>query len=162
MGPRTYVFPPPPEIGRSESYYSKLIRQADAEGSPFAHSAAKVGQYITLALDPHLDWPGKLRYFQHTLTRHCVPPPIPDEPVWIFYHELADLVRQYAGHEALRLASIEDDLYDRRVRLGSNRAQVESEAEVFFTMLLGNHSKRPDWFNEVDWDQLKMLRNQWI
>ncbi|MGD0464491.1 MAG: hypothetical protein ABSB74_18555 [Tepidisphaeraceae bacterium] len=157
-----HIFPPMPDIGKSESHYAELARQADADGNIYAQHAAKVGQYITLALDQHLDWPAKLRYFQHALKRHCVPPPVPDEPVWIFYRDLADLVRRYAGHEALRLSSIEDDLYATRLALGADREAVESDAENFFAQLLGVGEKRPDWVSEEDWLQLKMIRDQWI
>jgi hypothetical protein len=155
-------FPPMPAIGLPESEYAKLVRHADAVGNPFAHEAAKVGQYITLGLDPHLDWPAKLRYFQHALKRHCVPPPVPDEPVWIFYRDLADYVRQHAGREALRLASTEDDLYATRLEMGSTRETIESEAEIFFAALIGHGDKRPDWLSDKDWGHLKLLRDQWI
>src|ERR1700677_1048740 len=157
-----HVFPPMPQIGMSESHYAKLARQADADGSIYGHEAAKVGQYITLALDLHLDWPAKLRYFQHALKRHCVPPPVPDEPVWMFYRDLADLVRRYAGHEALRLASAEDDIYATRLALGAERDAVEGDAELFFSQLLGTGDKRPDWMSEEDWSQLKIIRDQWM
>jgi hypothetical protein len=157
-----HIFPPMPPIGQSESHYAKLAKHADSEGNIFAHEAAKVGQYITLALDPHLEWPAKLRYFQHALKRHCVPPPIPDEPVWVFYRDLADLVRQYAGFEALRLASNEDDLFATRLSLGAIREVVESDAELFFAQLIGSGERRPDWVCEEDWAQLKIIRDQWI
>ena len=62
-----HVFPSMPPIGQSESFYANLAKQADAEGNMYAHEAAKVGQYITLALDPHLEWPAKQRYFEHAL-----------------------------------------------------------------------------------------------
>ena len=96
--------------------------------------------------------------------RHCVPPPVPDEPVWVFYRDMADLVRQYAGHEALRLASAEDDLFATRLALGAERDAVESDAETFFGQLIGMGSseKRPDWVSEDDWAQLKLIRDQWI
>jgi hypothetical protein len=157
-----HIFPTMPEIGQSESYYAKIARQADADGNMYAHEAAKVGQYITLALDTHLEWPAKLRYFQHALKRHCVPPPVPDESVWVFYRDLADLVRRYAGYEALRLASSEDDMYATRLALGADRPAVESDAEMFFGLLLGTGDKRPDWVSEDDWAQLKLIREQWI
>jgi hypothetical protein len=109
-----------------------------------------------------LEWPAKLRYFQHALKRHCVPPPVPDEPVWVFYRDLADLVRQYAGYEALRLASNEDDLFATRLSLGAIREVVESDAELFFAQLIGSGERRPDWVCEEDWAQLKIIRDQWI
>jgi len=159
----SHSLPPMPEIGQPESHYANLVRRADKAGNVYLHEAAKVGQYITLALDPKLDWPAKLRYFQHALKRHCVPPPLPDEDVWVFYRSLADLVRQYAGQEALRLASSEDDVYATRMGLGADRMVIEAEAETFFGALLGaTTSHRPDWFNEEDWVQLKLIRDQWI
>jgi len=154
--------PPLPEIGRPESYYAKLVHRADKAGDVHAHEAAKVGQYITLALDPHLTWEEKLKYFKHALKRHCVPPPYPDDDVWMFYQQLADLVRQYAGQEALRLASLEDDLYAARLSMGQAREKIEDDAEHFFLRLLGTGDTCPDWFNETDWSQLKLIRDQWI
>ena len=158
---QSHVFPEMPPIGQSVTYYAILARQADADGKIYAHEAAKVGQYITLALDRHLEWPAKLRYFQHALKRHCAPPPVPDEPVWVFYRDLAELVRQHAGMEALRLASCEDDLYATRLALGAGRDAVEADAEVFFSHLLGAGDKRPDWCSEDDWAQIKIMRDQW-
>ena len=95
-----HVFPPMPTIGMSETYYAKLCRKADAEGNIFAHETAKIGQYVTLALEPHLEWPAKVRFFEHALKRRCIPPTLPDEQVWVFYRQLADLVRRHAGAEA--------------------------------------------------------------
>jgi hypothetical protein len=155
-------FPLLPEIGRPESYYAKLVHRADKAGDVHAHEACKVGQYITLGLDPHLTWDEKLKYFKHALKRHCVPPPYPDDDVWMFYQRLADLVRQYAGQEALRLASLEDDLYAARLSMGQAREKIEDDAETFFLRLLGTSDTCPDWFNETDWSQLKLIRDQWI
>jgi hypothetical protein len=154
--------PPMPEIGRPEAYYAKLVHQADKAADVHAHEAYKVGQYVTLALDPHLQWDEKLRYFKHAMKRHCVPPPYPDDDVWMFYRNLADLVRTYAGHEALRLASAEDDLYAARVSMGQSREVIEDEAEAFFGKLLGATDTCPEWFSESDWAQLKLIRDQWI
>jgi hypothetical protein len=154
--------PPMPEIGRPESYYAKLCHEADRLADRHARESYKVGQYVTLAMDPHLMWEEKLKYFQHALKRHCQPPPYPDDEVWLFYKNLADLVRQHAGFEALRLASTEDDLYAARVGMGQNREKIEDEAEEFFAHLLGRVDLKPDWFNDDDWSQLKMIRDQWI
>lgn len=158
-----HTFPIMPEIGHPESYYAKLVHQADKDGDNYAHEAAKVGQYITLALDPSLDWPAKLRYFQHALKRHCTPPPLPDEEVWMFYHQLSHLIRQYAGQEALKLASKEDDMYAVRLEMGQEREKIEEEAEEFFSRLFESMSGVcPDCFMESDWTQLKLIRDQWI
>lgn len=154
--------PPLPEIGRPESYYAKMIREADREGWSHAREANKVGQYITLAMDRHLEWEEKLKYFEHALKRHCQPPPFPDDDVWMFYRQLADLVRQYAGQEALRMASNEDDMYAARLSMGQTREKLEDEAEVFFGRLMGGNDQCPAWFNETDWQQVKLIRDQWI
>ena len=161
----TYVtsaqLPALPEIGHPEAWYAKRVHQADAMGDMHAHEAYKVGQYITLGLDPHLEWEEKLKYFKHALKRHCQPPPLPDDTVWMFYRQLTDLVRQHAGQEALRIASAEDDRYATRVGIGQKREQIEDEAEVFFKRLIPT-DECPNWFNEMDYDQLKLIRNQWI
>jgi hypothetical protein len=154
--------PPMPQIGHPESYYAKLSHEADRQGDRHAREANKVGQYVTLAMDPHLTWEEKLKYFSHALKRHCQPPPYPDDIVWMFYQQLADLVRQYCGFEALRLASTEDDLYAARISMGQNRDKVDDDAEVYFAKLLGQRDVCPEWFNEADWSQLKLIRDQWI
>lgn len=154
-------FPPMPQIGHAESHYAKLCRDAETAGDIHAHEAAKVGQYVTLALDPKLTWPEKQKYFQHALRRHCQPP-IPDEAVSAFYKRLAELVRAYAGQEALRIASTEDDMYAARLALGQAREGIEDEAEEFFGKIMGKADHCPDWFNEADWSQLILLRDQWI
>ena len=153
--------PPMPEIGRPESYYAKLSHEAERNADRHAREAHKVGQYVTLAMDPHLTWEEKLKYFQHAIKRHCQPPPFPDDEVWMFYRQLADLVRQHAGQEALRLASTEDDMYAARLAMGQTRDKIMEDAEVFFGRLVP-FEFNPEWFNEEDYRQLKMIRDQWI
>jgi len=155
------VFPPMPEIGRPETYYAKMVHRADKAADTFSHEAYKVGQYVTLAMSPSLTWDQKLKYLSHALKRHCQPPPFPDDEVWMFYRQLADLVRQYAGQEALRLASTEDDLYAARLAMGQDRDKIAEDAEVFFQELCP-FEHNPEWFNEDDYRQLKMIRDQWI
>jgi hypothetical protein len=149
-----------PEIGHPESFYAKKIKDADKAGDKHTHEAYKVGQYITLALDTHLAWEEKLRYFQHALKRHCQPPFLPDDELWTFYNGLAALVREYAGREALRLASETDDLYAARLSMGQSREDIEDEAEEFFSKLIAHEC--PAYLNEGDYDQLKLIRDQWI
>jgi hypothetical protein len=151
-----------PEIGHPESYYAKRVHMADEAYDVHAHEAAKVGQYVTLAMDQSLSWDEKLKYFRHALKRHCQPPPFPDDDVWMFYRNLADLVRRYCGYEALRLASAEDDLFAARLSMGQTREKIEDDAEAFFGKLLGQGDQCPDWFLEEDYAQLKMIRDQWI
>jgi len=160
MAAQMQSLPSMPEIGHPESYYSKIVHQADRENDHHKREAAKVGQYISLAIDPHLEWEEKLKYFRHALKRHCNPPPLPDENVWVFYRSLANLVRQYAGHEALRLASTEDDLYAARLNMGQTREAIENDAEKFFARLLPIEC--PEWLTEEDYQQLKLIRDQWI
>ena len=151
-----------PEIGHPESYYARQCHQADKRGETHAHEAYKVGQYITLGLDPRLKWPQKLRYFEHALRRHCNPPQLADDEVWMFYRNLAHVVREYCGREALRLASEEDDKYAERIRLGSTRERIAADAKVFFNTIMGDPEHCPDYFIDEDWEQLKILRNQWV
>lgn len=158
----TRPLPASPEIGHSEGYYARKVREAEKSGDDHSREANKVGQYITLAINPHLEWDQKLRYFQHALHRHCQLPPLASEAVWLFYAKLAELVRQYAGQEALKIASIEDDRYAGMERMGVPRKKIEDDAEIFFSKLLGNRHDRPDYLNEEDWSQLKIIRDQWI
>jgi hypothetical protein len=157
---KPHTFPPMPEIGHPETWYAKKIHEADKHGEVYVHEALKVGQYVTLALDPHLSWDEKLRYFKHALKRHCQPPPLPDEETKDFYGSLAALVREHAGREALRLASLEDDMYATRKAMGQSEEDIENDAEVFFTRLLPDHC--PDYWDHEDYDQLKLIRDQWI
>jgi len=93
MASPTRQLPSMPEIGRPESYYASQVRSADGRSDVHSREAAKVGQYITLAMDPSLSWEDKLKYFRHAIKRHCSPPPYPDDEVWMFYQQLAELVR---------------------------------------------------------------------
>jgi hypothetical protein len=150
-----------PEIGHPESHYARKVHEAERRGDIHMREAFKVGQYVTLAMDPGLTWEQKLKYFSHALRRHCNPPPVPDEQTWVFYRDLAELVRGHCGSEALRLAVMEDDLYDKRMKLGVSRERLEAEAEIFFARIIP-HERCPDYFDEEDWKQLKMIRDQWI
>lgn len=151
-----------PDIIHPEAYYQKVAQEADRVGDVHSHEAAKVGQYIALAMDPSLPWDQKLKYFRHALRRHCSPPMFPEDDVAAFYKSLGNLVRQYAGQEMLRLASAEDDMYAARLDMGTARSEIESEAEDFFRKLMGEGDACPDWMLEEDWMQLKLLRDQWI
>ncbi len=158
----TSGFPSMPEIGLPESEYAHMARVAEREGNEHLRAAAKVGQYVTLALDRTLEWDQKLRYFKHTLNRHCFPPKFAGDKCWTFYHNLADLVRDHCGAEALRIASIEDDLYAARLEMGQRREKIEVDAEEFFLKIMGNDKDCPAHFHGEDWEQMKLLRDQWI
>ena len=154
--------PPLPEIGHPESYYARLAKEAERSGDIHAHEAAKVGQYITLALDPGLEWDAKRRYFRHALRRHCAPPQVSSELVEMYYQRLVDLVMHHAGAEALRLASAEDDKYACRLAGGEQRRAIMEDAVEFFANLMGVDDTCPSHFKEEDWLQLRIIRNQWI
>ena len=156
-------FPPLPKIGMPDEVYSQEISKAEAENDKHAREALKVARYITLAIHPRLAWDAKLRYFQHALQKHCVSP-TPGDQMKPFYQNLGQIVREYCGAEALRLASQEDDMYAARAALSEDHSTIEEDAEVFFGDLLGagTGEHAPEHFNEVDWAQLKMLRDQWI
>lgn len=152
--------PPMPEIGLAESQYGQLVRAAEREGDTLARDAAKVGQYITLAGEPSLHWEDKLRYLRHTLFRHCVPPKFADDTIWMFYKDLANLVRIHAGAQALRTASREDDHYALQLQLGEPRSSVEDQADLFFATLVPHRC--PVWLNQEDYEQLTLIRDHWI
>jgi hypothetical protein len=155
-------FHPLPVIGYPESYYAKHIQQADKAGDAHGHSAYKVGQYVTLALDHKIDWEEKLRYIRHTLKHHCAGVPDGDDQTKEFYRRLCELVKRHAGQEAMRLARTEHDSYSMRVDTGTPREEIEAEAEVFFSKLKGHTDSCPEWFTKEAWAQLKAIRDQWI
>ena len=74
MQPLPHKLPALPEIGYPETYYARKVKKADLVGDTHTREAYKVGQYVTLALQPHLEWQEKLRYFRHAIRRHCCPP----------------------------------------------------------------------------------------
>jgi hypothetical protein len=154
--------PPLPEIGHPETYYARQVARAERLGLRHAREANKVGQYITLGLGPRLTWEQKLRYFRHALRSHCVGPDVASNEVMIFYRKLADLVRQYAGAEAIRMASLEDDAWANQIARGVPKAQVKADAARFFDAMLGQQGGPPDHLNREDWEQLMILRKQWL
>jgi hypothetical protein len=154
-------FPALPNIGLPDATYARAIQVAVAEGDVHTREAYKIARYLSLAAHPKLTWPDKLKYYQHALRKHCAPP-FPDDEVVKHYHRLAEVVREHCGAEALRLASQEDDMYAARSALGEERSKIEDDAEIFFGDLLGTGDQCPDYFNEVDWQQLKLIRDQWI
>jgi hypothetical protein len=160
MTTQLIAIPEMPPIGKGDTIYGEMVQTAERWRDTLGRDAAKVGQYITLALAPSLCWTKKLRFLTHTLSRHCKPPPFPDEHVWLFYQDLANLVRTHAGAEALRLASREDDMYALQLQNGAPRSAIENEAEIFFADLVPPQC--PNWLNQEDYDQLRIVRDHWI
>ncbi len=54
--PSARQMPVMPPIGRPESFYAREVQAADRDGDHHSHEAFKVGQYITLAVNPNLPW----------------------------------------------------------------------------------------------------------
>jgi hypothetical protein len=169
--PRENVSRPPlpalPRIGRDKHKYAADAKAAEESNDHHAHEAAKVGLYVTLAMDPNLKWKDKLKYFRHAIDGHCHPPPFPEDDVWTFYDKLKKLVQEHSGREAIRLASAQDDFYAARLSMGQTRDAIEDEAEEFFMDLLvcpkdSPADQCPEHFNADDWMVLKMIRDQWI
>lgn len=154
--------PPLPEIGHPETYYAKQVARADRLGMRHAHEAFKVGQYITLALGSRLTWEQKSRYFRHAIRSHCNGPDMAPAAVMRFYSDLADLVRRHAGGEAIRLASREDDAWAAQLQRGVPKPEVKAEAARFFKAMFGDDDRQPDYFNREDWEQLRVLRKNWL
>jgi len=161
MAQQPRQFHPLPVIGYPEGYYAKHIQQADAIGDTLAHCAHKVGQYVTLALDPKRSWEEKCKYFKHTLKHHCVAPTDCDEETRLYFQKLHDLVCRYASNETVRLARQEHDGYTMRLEMGVPRDTLVEEAEVFFPNLLG-HGPCPEFMTQQAFNQVSALRDKWI
>ena len=161
MAQQPRQFHPLPVIGYPETFYAKHIKDADAAGDTLAHSAHKVGQYVTLALDPKRPWEEKSKYFRHVLKHHCVPPPDADDETRAYYQKLADLVCRYASNEVRRVARQEHDGYTMRLEMGVPREALVEEAEVFFPSLLG-HGPCPEFLTQEAFSEISRLRDKWI
>jgi hypothetical protein len=154
-------FHPLPVIGHPEAYYTKHIHQAEAAGDTLARSAHKVGQYVTIGLDPNRSWEEKVKHFRHTLKHHCSPPADADEATRAFCAKLQDLVLRYASQEARRLARQEHDGYAMRLEMGVPRDVLSEEAEVFFPNLLG-HGSCPEFMTPEAFNEIRGLRDHWM
>jgi len=161
MAQKPRQFHPLPVIGYPETYYAKHIEQAEAAGDTMARMAHKVGQYVTLALDPKRPWEEKTKYFRHTLKHHCVAPSDADDEARAFYQKLHDLACRYASQEARRAARQEHDSYSMRLEMGVSRDQLVEEAEIFFPTLLG-HGPCPEYMTQEAFNEIRALRDRWI
>lgn len=157
---KAHPLPRLPDIGRHESYYAEMIRRADCAGDAIAHESWKVGQYVTMGLDPALSWQRKAKCFDHAYRHHCHPPEVRDEHVPAFFASLANLLREHAGAEALRVASREDDRFALRLSGGEDRVAVRADARAYFDAMLPADDC-PDWLGEEDYDQFLLIRSQW-
>ena len=152
--------PPLPEVGRDERFYIERIRIAERYRDRYALDAAKVGKYVTRALNYAQTWDEKQKCFAHAISHHCQAPIGSSGPVVAFYAQLAQVVRQHAGQEALRAASHMDDVWAAREAHGEPHAAIAKDAYAFFEHLAPHHH-RPGWMNAEDYEELRILRKQW-
>ena len=149
-----------PELGRPERFYIEHVHEADRFRDHHAHEAYKVGFYIARAINYSTSWGEKLRCFLHALQHHCVAPPITTPQITEYYAQLAHLVRDQAGTEAVRVASHEDDIWAARLAAGEARAAIHADVEKFFNSMLRSTHK-PPWINLAEFEALMILRNYW-
>ena len=161
-GLTVHPIPALPRIGEAEHYYRDGIAVADRDGDRYLRTAYKVGQYVTLALDPKADWHTKAKYFSHVVRRHCQPPAYATGELKVFFERLMALAREHAGAEALRLCSEQDELFAVRLGMGQTRDELADDAEAFFDPIVPPGEKKPVIYSDEDWSQLRMLRNEWV
>ena len=152
-----------PKIGLPEKVYLQAAKEAEARGDDLTVEAAKVGQYVSLALrDLDAPWSTKLKYFRHALKRHARPPEHADDVTKEWFAKLAHHARAYAGAEALRLAAEQDECFDARRSMGQTDDTIADDAESFFDAVCPHCEKCPPIYNPEDWEQLKEMRDRWI
>ena len=161
MAQKTHQFHPLPVIGHPEAWYTKHIEQADAAGDSLARCSYKVGQYVTLALDPKRTWEEKVKFFRHCLKHHCTPQAEADAETLAFCQKLRALVQRYASQEARKLAHVEHDGYSMRLEFGVPKETLADEAEVFFPRLLA-HGTCPEYLTPEAYSEICRLRDRWI
>lgn len=155
--------PPMPKVGLPEDMYLHVAHKAERNGDDLVLEAAKVGQYVSLALrDADAPWQTKLKYFRHALKRHCQPRERADETTKAWFGQLANLVKSHAGAEALRLAAEMDEVYEARQSMGQSTEQIADDAEKFFEQVCPMCETCPPLYNEEDWHKLKAIRDRWI
>lgn len=155
--------PPMPKIGLPEETYLHVAHKAERNGDDLVFEAAKVGQYVSLALrDPDAPWTTKLKFFRHALKRHTQPPEHADEMTKQWFGRLGRLVKAHAGAEALRLAVEMDEVYEARVSMGQTPEQIADDAEKFFDQICPMCDHCPPIYNEEEWQKLTSIRDRWI
>ncbi len=155
--------PKMPRIGLPEKVYLQAAKEAEARGDDLTVEAAKVGQYVSLALrDLDAPWSTKLKYFRHALKRHARPPEHADDVTKQWFGKLAHHARAYAGAEALRLAAEQDDCFEARQSMGQSEDNIADDAESFFDAVCPHCDTCPPIYNPEDWEQLKSLRDRWV
>lgn len=155
--------PPMPRIGLPEETYLHVANKAERNGDDLLFEAAKVGQYVSLAMRKQDgSWASKLKYFRHALKRHTQPPEHADEMTKEWFKKLAGFVKSHIGAEALRQAGEADDRYEARQSMGQTADEIADDAEKFFEMICPMCETCPPIYNEEDWQQLKIFRDRWV
>lgn len=155
--------PPMPRIGLPEETYLHVAHKAERNGDDLLFEAAKVGQYVSLAVRKQdAPWESKLKYFRHALKRHCQPPEHADEMTKEWFKKLSNFVKAHIGAEALRLAGEADDRFEARQSMGQSTDDIADDAEKFFEMVCPMCETCPPIYNEEDWQQLKIYRDRWV
>jgi len=157
------TLPRMPKVGLPESLYLKVAHQASEQHDDLTYEAAKVGQYLSLAVrDPDRPWGEKLKLFRHALKRHCVPPDHADELTRGWYKRLAEHSRKHAGLEALRLSREVDERYRMRLDIGQTADEIAEDAEVFFDAVCPYCETCPPIYRVEEWEQIKEIRDRWV
>ena len=155
--------PPMPKIGLPEETYLHVATKAQRNGEDLIFEAAKVGQYVSLALrDADGPWSNKVKLFRHALKRHCQPPEHADEMTKGWFKKLAQHVKGHFGAEALRLAGEQDETFEARVSMGQSREDIADDAEKFFDAVCPHCDTCPPMYNDDEWRQLRIYRDRWI
>ena len=154
--PQPSRFHPLPMIGHPDAFYVKQIEASNKSGDMHALESAKVGRYVTLAMDAAMPWEEKLRHFLHALKRHCVAPSDASPDVETFYQRLTDLVRRYASQEAVRFVAHATESQRLRGQT-SDPAALPSQVAELKKRICGDAQGRPEWMNPDAWDRINRL-----
>ncbi len=157
------TMPRMPKVGLAEELYIRVAEDAAVRHDDLTHESAKVGQYLTLAVqDPDKSWGEKLKYFRHALKRHCRPPEHADDLTKQWYAKLAGHARKHCGMEALRLACEVDERYEARLEMGHTADDIAEDAETFFDSICPNCGECPPVYRTEEWLQIKEIRDRWV
>ena len=157
-----HLFHPLPVIGHPEAWYAKHIAQAEQAGEQHARASYKVGLHVTQALVPGMPWEEKFRHFRHAIKHYCQPPEGAGEAIKVFYAKLAEVVRRYAGQEAVKVVRQQHEQYVRKLKSGVSRDEIANEAELFFPPFIGHGHGPPEWLSPDAWNQIRNIEANWV
>jgi len=154
--PQASRFHPLPTVGHPDAFYVKQIEASTKAGDVHALESAKVGRYVTLAMDAAMPWEEKLRHFLHALKRHCAAPADASTDVETFYRRLSDLVRRHASQEAVRFIAHETESQRLRGQT-SDPAALQPQVAELKKRLCGDAQGPPEWMNAEAWERINRL-----